>query len=198
MASLPSYPRELLDKWKEEYIELLRSTEREGMEELIAYLQEKTDFFTAPASTKWHGAEYGGLLRHSLEVYKLLVNFSKPLKEVSAASLIICGLLHDICKTNMYVVRTRNVKVDGAWREEEFFTIEDSFPMGHGEKSVYLCMQFIQLTQEEALAIRWHMGGYDDAAKSYIGGITQSKAYEMAPLCAALNIADCYAAHFRT
>ena len=97
----------------------------------------------------------------------------------------------------MYVVRKRNVKVDGRWQEEESFAIEDQFPFGHGEKSVYLCMRHIQLTPEEALAIRWHMGGYDDAAKSFIGGRTQSNAYEKVPLCAALNLADTYAAHFR-
>lgn len=197
MSILPSYPQEKLDEWKARYIELLRSTGREGIESLIQYLEEETDFFTAPASTKWHGAVYGGLLHHSLEVYKLLENFSKPLKDVSKETLILCALLHDICKTNMYVVRKRNVKVDGRWQEEESFAIEDQFPFGHGEKSVYLCMRHIQLTPEEALAIRWHMGGYDDAAKSFIGGRTQSNAYEKVPLCAALNLADTYAAHFR-
>ena len=141
MSTLPSYPQEKLDEWKARYIELLRSTGREGIESLIQYLEEETDFFTAPASTKWHGAVYGGLLHHSLEVYKLLENFSKPLKDVSKETLILCALLHDICKTNMYVVRKRNVKVDGRWQEEESFAIEDQFPFGHGEKSVYLCMR---------------------------------------------------------
>ncbi len=167
MSTLPSYPQEKLDEWKAQYIELLRSTGREGIESLIRYLEEETDFFTAPASTKWHGAVYGGLLHHSLEVYKLLENFSKPLKDVSKETLILCALLHDICKTNMYVVRKRNVKVDGRWQEEESFAIEDQFPFGHGEKSVYLCMRHIQLTPEEALAIRWHMGGYDDDQELY-------------------------------
>ena len=97
----------------------------------------------------------------------------------------------------MYVVRTRNVKTDGRWEEVESFAIEDSYPFGHGEKSVYLIIKHMPLTDEEALAIRWHMGGFDDAARSFIGGKTMSNAYDMFPLCAALNIADMYAAHFR-
>ena len=79
----------------------------------------------------------------------------------------------------------------------ESFAIEDSYPFGHGESRCTWCAEYIRLTDEEALAIRWHMGGYDDAARSYIGGLTQSNAYEKVPLCAALNIADMYAAHFR-
>lgn len=197
MAAIPSLSSEKLQQLKEEYCTLLRSTGREGVEEFLQYLEKETDFFTAPASTNKHGAIYGGLLLHSLEVYKLLVNFSKPLKDVTPETLILCGLLHDVCKVNMYVVRTRNVKVNGRWEEVESFAIEDSYPFGHGEKSVYLVCKYIRLTDEEALAIRWHMGGYDDAARSYIGGLTQSNAYEKVPLCAALNIADMYAAHFR-
>lgn len=198
MASLPSLPSEKLQELKDEFCTLLRSTQRQGVEDMIAYLENETDFFTAPASTNKHGAIYGGLLYHSLEVYKLLENFTKPLKStVSDATRIICGLLHDVCKVNMYVVRTRNVKTDGRWEEVESFAIEDSYPFGHGEKSVYLIMKHMPLTDEEALAIRWHMGGFDDAARSFIGGKTMSSAYDMYPLCAALNIADMYAAHFR-
>ena len=197
MAAIPSLSSEKLQQLKEEYCTLLRSTGREGVDDFLHYLETETDFFTAPASTNKHGAIYGGLLLHSLEVYKLLVNFSKPLKDVTPETLILCGLLHDVCKVNMYVVRTRNVKTNGRWEEVESFAIEDSYPFGHGEKSVYLVCKYIRLTDEEALAIRWHMGGYDDAARSYIGGLTQSNAYEKVPLCAALNIADMYAAHFR-
>ena len=195
MSTLPSYPQEKLDEWKARYIELLRSTGREGIESLIQYLEEETDFFTAPASTKWHGAVYGGLLHHSLEVYKLLENFSKPLKDVSKETLILCALLHDICKTNMYVVRKRNVKVDGRWQEEESFAIEDQFPFGHGEKSVYLCMRHIQLTPEEALAIRWHMGGFDDTAKS--GGYAISNAFDKYPIAVKLHLADLESTYLR-
>ena len=198
MASLPSLNKEKLDALKEEFCSLLRAAEREGMEDLISYLDSETDFFTAPASTSKHGALYGGLLLHSIEVYKLLDNFSKPIKDVSPDALIVCGLLHDICKANMYIVRTRNVKNEqGRWEEVETFAIDDQFPFGHGEKSVFLASRFIRLSDEEALAIRWHMGGYDDAARSYVGGLTQSNAYDKYPLCVALHLADMYAAHFR-
>ena len=198
MASLPSLNKEKLEALKEEFCTLLRSTNRDGIESMIAYLEQETDFFTAPASTNKHGALYGGLLMHSLEVYRLLENFSKPLKDVTVESLVICGLLHDVCKANMYTVRTRNMKNEqGRWEEVEMFAIDEQFPFGHGEKSVYLVAKHIPLTDEEALAIRWHMGGYDDAARSYVGGITQSNAFEKAPLCVSLHLADMYAAHFR-
>ncbi len=160
MASLPSLNKEKLDELKEEFCALLRSTNREGIENLIAYLEGETDFFTAPASTSKHGALYGGLLMHSLEVYRLLENFSKPLKDVPAESLIICGLLHDVCKANMYTVRTRNIKNEqGRWEEVEVFTIDEQFPFGHGEKSVYLTAKYIPLSDEEALAIPWTVRG---------------------------------------
>jgi hypothetical protein len=182
---------------KEEFVSLLRSTGREGVEDLIDWLEKETDFFTAPASTQFHGAYEGGLLAHSLAVYKLLKNFAKTLKNVSEESLIIIGLLHDICKANFFVKQTKNVKIPGEkrWEEIQGFGIEDAFPFGHGEKSVYLAMKHIKLTDEEAIAIRWHMGGYDDAVHSYIGSRTQSSAYKMYPLAAALNIADMYVSH---
>ncbi len=196
MKPVPSLPPEKLAALKEEFDSLLRSTNREGMEELIGWLEKETDFYTAPASTQFHGAIRGGLIAHSLNVYRLYVNFTKPLP-VKPESLIIAGLLHDICKANMYVTRVRNVKVPGErrWEEEESFAIEDSLPIGHGEKSVYLAMRFIRLTDEEAMAIRWHMGGYDDTARSYIGGMTQSAAFRQYPAAAALAIADMYAAY---
>jgi len=198
MASLPSLTKDKLDALREEFLALLRSTQRAGIENLIQYLEEETDFFTAPASVNKHGAMYGGLLLHSIEVYRLLENFSKPIRDVAPATLVICGLLHDVCKANTYAVRTRNVKNEqGRWEEAEIFVIDDQFPFGHGEKSVYLLSKYIPLSDEEALAIRWHMGGYDDTARSYVGGITQSNAFDKVPLCVSLHLADMYAAHFR-
>lgn len=184
-----------LEDMKQEFISLLRSTERDGVEQLIEWL-ELSDFFTAPASTNKHAAYEGGLLNHSLNVYKVLQNFAKPLKEkLREDSIIICGLLHDLCKANFYVKGKRNRKIDGKWVELEEYMIDDQLPFGHGEKSVYIIMKHMQLTDEEALAIRWHMGGYDDAARSYIGGTTQANAYANYPLCVALNIADMYTAY---
>ena len=186
--------QENLKKYREKYVSLLRSTDREGIDSLIRWLEEESDFFSAPASSKTHGAYEGGLLVHSLSVYSILKNFSKNIPDAREDSIIISALLHDICKANFYVKGVRNVKIPGErrWEEVEVYNIEDTFPFGHGEKSVFLAMRHIRLTDEEALAIRWHMSGYDDAARSYAGGLTQSAAFTKYPLAAALAIADMY------
>ena len=182
----------------QEFIGLLQSTGRENIDNLITWLQEETDFFIAPASTAMHGAYECGLLVHSMNVYKLLLNFNKNIKCEREDSLIIAGLLHDLCKVNFYTKGVRNVKTPGKreWVEKEIYQIEDSLPLGHGEKSIYMIMKHILLTDEEAMAIRWHMGGYDDAARSYIGGRTQAAAFQTYPLAPALSIADMYATYF--
>lgn len=181
-----------------EYEELLLATQRESMENLITWLREETDFFTAPASTNGHCAYDGGLLVHSLNVYKLLKNFNKNIKCEREDSLVVAGLLHDVCKVNFYAKGIRNVKTPGKreWTEKEVYEINDMLPFGHGEKSVYMIMKHIRLTDEEAIAIRWHMGGYDDTARSYIGGMTQSNAFREYKLAPALAIADMYATYF--
>ncbi len=197
-----SETQSLSEKKREElqasFEELLVSAQRENMDRLMRWLSEDSDFYTAPASTNGHGSFAGGLLLHSMNVYKLLANFNKNIKCEREDSLIIAGLLHDVCKTNMYITGVKNVKTPGKreWTEKEVYMIEDSLPMGHGEKSLYLLMHHIELTDEEAMAIRWHMGGFDDAARAYIGGITQSAAYKKYPLAPALAIADMYATYF--
>lgn len=196
MKPVPSLPEEELAAMKQQFDELLLGTYREGVEELIAWLEEETDFYIAPASTANHGAVAGGLLRHSLSVQRYLSNFIKPIKEqIPEESAIIASLLHDLCKANFYGKRVRNVKVDGRWEEQESFYIEDQFPFGHGEKSALLAQRFIDLTDDEALAIRWHMGGFDDAARGYAGGLTQASAYNKCKLAVALNVADMYVAN---
>ena len=184
----------ILESYKEKYIEALKSTNREGINDLLSWLTDETDFFTAPASAKTHGAFEGGLLVHSLSVYNILKNFSKNIPDAKQDAIAISALLHDICKVNFYVKGARNVKIPGErrWEEVEVYNIEDSLPFGHGEKSVYLAMRYIKLTDEEALAIRWHMAGYDDSARGYAGGISQAAAFTKYPLAAALAIADMY------
>lgn len=197
MTAIQSLAPEQRQKQKEQFTELLQSTQRAGIESLLQWLDTDTDFYTAPASTQFHGAFEGGLLNHSLAVYKYLNNFTKALPGCREESLILMGLLHDICKVNFFVKSVKNVKIPGErrWEEKEIYIIDDSLPMGHGEKSVYLAMKHIALTDEEALAIRWHMGGYDDAARAYAGGRAQSGAFEKYPAAAALNIADMYVTH---
>lgn len=177
----------MLEK-KEKFIELLKGTKREGIEELIAWL-ETTDFFTAPASTKYHGACEGGLLIHSLSVYAALnvlrtnlTNFN----DLNEDSVIIVSLLHDICKANCYVVDYRNVKVNGEWTKQPYYKFEEEFKFGgHGSKSMYLASKFIKLTDEEAAAINTHMGSWDMSSYSNPSGV-----YENNLLAFALHMAD--------
>lgn len=135
-----------------------RTVHRDGINSLMEWL-ETTDFFEAPSSTRYHGAEPGGLCTHSLAVYNRL----KALQtNESDETITIVSLFHDLCKANFYKPSFRNVKNDetGKWERVPSYEYSDQFPLGHGEKSMFLLMKHIQLTDEEALAIRWHMGGY--------------------------------------
>ena len=146
---------------KEEFLKLLRTVNREGMEDLIEFL-EKSDFFKAPASTRFHGNFEGGLVEHSLKVYEIIKHkVENNIKGVTIPeeSIIIIGLLHDICKTNFYKIDYRNAKnALGVWEKVPYYTIEDTIPYGHGEKSVMMITEYIKLTPEEKYSIRWHMG----------------------------------------
>lgn len=159
---------------------------RPGADKFLEWLN-KTDFFTAPASTRYHLSEPGGLVAHSVHVYERLrslylaekINDLKDCGDAVAAGLsdaeeetiAICGLLHDICKVNFYKAGTRNVKNEttGQWEKVPCYTIEDQLPYGHGEKSVYIIGGFMRLTREEAMAIRWHMGPWQDGEKQNAG-----------------------------
>ena len=141
---------------KEEFLELLKSINRDGMDRLISWI-EKTTFFTDPASANYHCAYEGGLVRHSLNVYNRL-------KELvgDSDSVKIIGLLHDVCKIGSYEVSMRNVRVENGWDQVPFYKHKkETFAFGHGEKSVYMISTFIKLKKEEALAIRWHMGAFE-------------------------------------
>lgn len=174
---------------KEKFIELLRETKREGIEDLIDFL-EKTDFYTAPASTKFHNSFEGGLLTHSLNVYEALSTLVKD--KWPEDTIRIVALLHDICKINLYKVDYRNKKdATGQWIKEPYYTTDDLMPLGHGEKSVMLISEFIKLSKEELYAIRWHMGGYEP--KENYGYI--AKAYEKYPLAVYTHMADLMATY---
>ena len=148
-----------------------------------------SDFFTAPASTKYHCAFEGGLVHHSLNVYKTLKKRCDEYGITDGESVAICGLLHDICKANFYTISYRNAKNErGQWEKVPYYTVDDQFPFGHGEKSVFVIERFMRLRENEAIAIRWHMGGFDDTAKA--GGFSISHAYEKYPLAVLLHMAD--------
>lgn len=180
---------------KEEFIELLKSTKREGIEDLINFI-EKTDFFTAPASTRFHGDYEGGLLEHSMKVYEILKHKAKnnvTKMEFAEDTLIIIGLLHDICKVNFYKVDYRNAKNErGEWEKVPYYTIDDTIPYGHGEKSVMMLTEYIKLTSEEKYCIRWHMG-FSEPKEVYN---SLGAAYKRYPLALLLNEADLESTYF--
>lgn len=179
-----------------EFCSIYRShVSREGANDLLNWLLG-TDFFSAPASTRFHNAWEGGLASHSLNVYKVLRE--KYFEEGdSEESFALCGLLHDVCKARFYKVSTRNQKNDqtGQWEKVPYYAVEDAFPYGHGEKSVYLIERFVRLKPVEAVAIRWHMGGFDDAVKG--GSFALSSAYDKYPLAVKLHLADLEATYLR-
>lgn len=187
---------------KDEFIELFQENiTREGSQALLDYLVNKSDFFTAPASTKFHGAYPGGLCEHSVNVYDCLKDYlERPrvaelygLEEYSPETIAIVALLHDLCKVGCYKGGTRNVKNDatGQWEKVPTFFYEDPLPYGHGEKSVYIISGFMRLSREEAMAIRWHMGFSGAEDKGLVG-----KALEQYPLAFALSVADMEATYF--
>ena len=183
--------------YKEEFISIYNENiKRSGSKELLEWMM-KTDFFTAPASSKFHCACEQGLVMHSLSVYHTLVEKHFEPDKDSPESFAICALLHDLCKAQFYKVSTRNVKNDetGQWEKKPFYAIEDAFPYGHGEKSVFLIERFMRLKTSEAVAIRWHMGGFDDAAKG--GGFSIALAYEKYPLAVKRHLADLESTYLR-
>lgn len=144
---------------KEKMNTLLKSINRDGIGNLIDFLN-KTDFYIAPASTRFHGSYEGGLLEHSLKVYEILDKKVKEQKlDISDETIKIASLLHDVCKVNFYKVDYRNAKNKrGEWEKVPYYTVDDTIPYGHGEKSVMMLTEYIKLTNEEKYAIRWHMG----------------------------------------
>ncbi len=186
---------------KEEFLEIYRKNIiRDGADKMLEYLlSSQSDFFTAPASTRFHGSYEGGLLEHSLNVYHCLNDYlsRERAKKVysmnySGESIALCALLHDICKVNFYKTDFRNAKNEqGVWEKVPYYAIDDKLPYGHGEKSVYIISGYMRLSREEAFAIRYHMGFSGIEDKNSIG-----KAFEMFPLAFALSVADMEASYF--
>lgn len=184
---------------KERFIEIYKTNiKREGADKLLDYLQNQSDFFTCPASARYHGAHEGGLCEHSLNVYDCLVKFlespaAKELKfEYSPDTIATAALLHDLCKAGCYKVSTRNVKDEkGNWKSVPYYEFSDPMPYGHGEKSVYIISGFMRLSREEAFAIRYHMGFSGIEEKRDVGAV-----FEMYPLAYALSHADMMATYY--
>ncbi len=186
---------------KDRFIELYQeNVKREGADAMLEYLMSKSsDFFTAPASARFHGSYPGGLLEHSINVYDCLVDYlSRPRTaeryrmEFSPETVAIVALLHDVCKINCYQPGTRNVKDEqGVWHSVPSYTYDDKLPYGHGEKSVYIINGYMRLSREEAFAVRYHMGFSGIEDKNSIGA-----AFERYPLAFALSVADMEATYF--
>lgn len=182
-----------LDLAKSEFIDLFTANiKRDGAEQLLEYLTN-SDFFTAPASAGYHLAQTGGLCQHSINVYKRLLHIVKDeygdnQTVVSNETIAICGLLHDLCKVNFYVTDYRNVKENGEWVKKPYYKVDERFPYGHGEKSVFIISQYMRLTAEEAMAINWHMGGFDARVKG--GSYSLSEAMYKYKFVLLMHVAD--------
>lgn len=183
---------------------------RDGADALLDWLK-KSDFFKAPASTKYHGAYEGGLLEHSLNVFDCLLGELASMDmtgRYSGETVAIVSLLHDVCKIGLYTSEPKNQKTydptkvnaaarweikhdslgDYVWETVMGYKVDDQLPYGHGEKSVYILSGFMRLTREEAMAIRWHMGFSDNDFRG--GGQSVGKAFEMYPLAVLTHLAD--------
>lgn len=169
---------------KDRFIELWQNVKREGVQDLLNWL-ETTDFYTAPCSTKHHLSLEGGLLEHSLNVFDCL---SK--RDLDLESTIITALGHDFCKIDFYTQEMRNVKENGVWVQKPCYTIKDQFPYGHGEKSALMVNRFIKLKPSEFMAIRWHMGGFTPGIQDYNLSQAMNKAFNTYPLAFYLHMAD--------
>lgn len=182
--------------------EFEKNIKREGSEKLLKWLCN-SDFFVAPASSKFHNAICGGLCDHSLNVFyravELIENENKKedslFKNVTLENIAVATLLHDVCKVNYYKISFRNAKNEfGVWEQVPYYTIEEDLPYGHGEKSVYILSGFMRLTRDEAMAINWHMGGFD---KRVVGGdFSLSKAFSQYPFATLVHVADIMATYF--
>ncbi|NLF34624.1 MAG: hydrolase [Clostridiales bacterium] len=184
---------------REEFIEVYNANiTRPGAKELLQFLEEKSDFFTSPASVRFHSAYAGGLCDHSLNVYHCLADYlaRERVSELyglsySDESIAIVSLLHDLCKAGCYKTGSRNVKgEDGKWKAVPTFLFDDPLPYGHGEKSVYIISGFMRLSRDEAMAIRWHMGFSGTEDNRMVG-----RAFQRYPLSFALSVADMEAAY---
>ncbi len=189
------------ERAKRDFLQVYRNTiGRNGKTALVEWLENETDFFMAPASTNKHLAQPGGLVIHSLNVYKRLLEITMRdtpkgiLVEDTTETVAILGLLHDVCKAGVYHQETKRRKNPdtGKWEDYLGYTFRDPFPLGHGEKSLFLITRHMVLTEEEALAIRWHMGTYDDAVQG--GSRSMTEAMNLTPWVWRLQEADMCAA----
>jgi hypothetical protein len=179
--------------YREQFDILFQKISRQGDDGLYNYLSLESDFFTAPASSQYHLNFEGGLMQHSINVANTMIKLNDAFNlGFEESSLILCGLMHDLCKANYYVKESRNVKENGQWVVKPMYVIKEKLGLSHGHKSVILLMQYIKLSQEEMLAICWHMSKWnltDADLKSY------NSAMDYSQLVVLLQLADVAATH---
>lgn len=185
---------------RNEIIRLLESTQREGVENVIKTI-DALGFFEAPASTKFHLNYAGGLAEHSLNVCKVALMLRKQMIEMKPElkehlpedSVIISTLLHDVCKADIYkeAIKKRQ-NASGRWEEYQGYDVDyNNFPLGHGEKSVIVLLRMgLNLTDDEIMAIRWHMSAWDLSFQSPEAKGNYNAAKERCPLCSLVRAAD--------
>lgn len=169
--------------------------QRDGADSLLKYIQS-TDFYSAPARTRYHGSYKGGLVEHSLHVYYCYKSYLKRCSvgygvKMSEESIALVSLMHDLCKAGVYKTEMRNKKIDGVWKQVPTYVFEDEMPLGHGQKSAYLVMQHCQLSPVEYAAIAFHMGCFDGCVPNNVG-----QTFSMYPEAFALSVADQEATYF--
>lgn len=185
---------------QKQILEILQSVNREGTKNLVEYLTKECDYFTAPASTTYHGNTEGGLARHSLNVYNILkdkVDKYYPDGSISPQSVALCSLMHDLCKVDIYKWSKKWKKDENnKWFEEPCWMVKDEFPVGHGSKSVFVLQRFVQLTDEEIAAIYFHLGMCDPGVHfNYPNGFAYKDALNLYPLVVLLQLADLEASY---
>ena len=191
-----------IEEAKETFIVLAKNyIKRDGIDNLLNYLI-KSDFFTAPASSKFHLCRPGGLCMHSINVFNRLV------KEVEAEwgkvedspysmeTITLVSLMHDLCKIDYYKPYKKNVKNEetGKWEPVDSYKIEEKLPIAHSFKSQYILRSYVNLSREESVAIMSHMGGFDTTVKG--GDFSISNAFKAFPLALLLHVADLKATNF--
>ena len=187
-----------MEDYKQEFLKIYKENiTREGADKLLDYLQNQSDFFTAPASGRRHNNFEGGLCAHSLNVYKrfkkiIELEYGENQTKITQESIAIMALLHDLCKVNTYTVDYRNQKINGEWQQVPYYAYNNSLPYGHGEKSVYIISGFMRLTREEAMGINWHMGSFDPRVQ---GSSDLFDAFNLFPTALLLHIADIEASY---
>ena len=169
--------------------------QRKGSESILSWL-DSTDFYEAPASTRFHGNYKGGLCEHSVNVWEELVRLLRAYPEIkcSAETAAIVTLLHDLCKIGCYKVELRNKKENGVWVQRPVYIFQEDYNFGgHGSKSVYLIQKHMSLTDEEATAVNCHMAAWDRSPNDYSVG----NAFGQYPLAWLLHVADESATYIR-